>query len=85
MDPVKFAPYVRQQTIVKQLIRAYESKPSDFENILTLMQDLQDCGQPPQELMKKISPNLQFGADGAPVFPDFGGKAPNDLENCTIQ
>ena len=59
------------------------------------MQEIQSCGQPPEEIIQELAPDLQLGPDGAPsasagalgMFSDLakdqgnGGGAPG----CPIQ
>jgi hypothetical protein len=33
------------------------------------MQEMQETGQPPKEIMKSIAPDLEFGEDGLPPLP----------------
>jgi peroxin-19 len=40
--------------------------------LMELMQDMQECGQPPSEIIKELAPGLEFGPDGMPVMPNMG-------------
>lgn len=53
---------------------------------------MQQCGQPPQEIVDELAPGMQFGPDG---LPSFGGGAgglaglggeelPPELRDCAI-
>ena len=47
---------------------------------------MQQCGQPPQEIVDELAPGMQFGPDG---LPSFGGGAgdealPPELRDCAV-
>ncbi|KAI8052031.1 Pex19 protein family-domain-containing protein [Syncephalis plumigaleata] len=44
--------------------------------ISELMQKMQDCGQPPKELLEQLAPGMDFNEDGIPNPPD--------MEQCSI-
>ncbi|KAJ1907212.1 Peroxisome chaperone and import receptor, partial [Tieghemiomyces parasiticus] len=44
--------------------------------LLDLMRNMQDCGQPPKELLKEIAPDMEHGSDGMPKLPG--------MDNCSI-
>eukprot|EP00968_Pinguiococcus_pyrenoidosus_P009197 scaffold719_cov226-Pinguiococcus_pyrenoidosus.AAC.13 len=58
---------------------------------MELMQDVQEYGQPPAEIIKELAPGLEFSEDGMPVMPNMGpnampfipGAAP-DQQPCSI-
>ena len=83
--------YTRQQNIIKQLCLVYESSNSDFEDVLCLMQEIQSCGQPPEDIIHELAPDLQVGPDGLPsagVDPMQmlgGGGGGSDKPGCPIQ
>ena len=39
-------------------------------------QDMQECGQPPAEIIKELAPGLQFGPDGMPLMANMGAGVP---------
>lgn len=39
---------------------------------MTLMQDIQEYGQPPDDIIKKIAPGLEFDTEGMPVLNPGG-------------
>ncbi|CAN0301128.1 unnamed protein product [Discosporangium mesarthrocarpum] len=61
------------------------------------MQDMQEHGQVPSEIIKDLAPGLEFNAEGMPVMPNMGeGMLPNlpgmppgglggvDPQNCCV-
>jgi len=34
---------------------------------------MQDCGNPPPEILKELAPGMELGADGIPKLPDVNG------------
>lgn len=60
-----------------------EIKKRRFEMILSLMQDMQTYGQPPEELIGEHPALLQFDSEGNPIIPPLppGVEIP---QNCCI-
>ncbi|KAI9298162.1 Pex19 protein, partial [Neoconidiobolus thromboides FSU 785] len=83
--------YQKQYTIVQQVIKEFDLQELDAEGnvkstpentksqvkVMDLMQEMQELGQPPAELLKMVSPGLEVGEDGQP-------KLPKELEECNI-
>lgn len=79
------ARYMRQYDFIKQLCHAYETTPDDFQKVVDLMQSMQECGQPPPDIVRELAPGLELGEDGLPVLPDFSGADPlGGPGNCSI-
>jgi peroxin-19 len=80
------ARYTRQSALVAQLLAVFDLVPEDRGRVMELMQEMQACGAPPQEIMSELAPGLTFGADGAPQFPPGGaGGVPPELANSCAQ
>ena len=43
---------------------------------MELMQDMQECGQPPAEIVKELAPGLEFGPNGMPLMANMGPGVP---------
>ena len=69
---------------------------SDFSSCLLFLQ-MQQCGQPPQEIVDELAPGMQFDSEGLPRFPGGGagaggpgsggrgaGDLPPELADCSI-
>lgn len=56
-----------------------EVKKARFDQIMSLMQEMQSLGHPPKELTGDSSPAFQFDADGNPVVPGL------DPSQCCLQ
>mmetsp|Transcript_34776 Transcript_34776/g.44359 ORF Transcript_34776/g.44359 Transcript_34776/m.44359 type:complete len:290 (-) Transcript_34776:23-892(-) len=55
-----------------QRIRAlYETEPDNFDRLTELMQDMQEYGQVPSEIIKELAPGLEFNDDGMPIMPNL--------------
>ncbi|KAJ9079683.1 Peroxisome chaperone and import receptor [Entomophthora muscae] len=86
-----YALYSQQQKIVSEVVESFEKQSTDDKGevieceensklqkrVMQLMQEMQELGQPPADLLKMISPDLEVGEDGQP-------KMPKELEECTI-
>jgi peroxin-19 len=53
-----------------------ETKHARFNRILNLMQKMQECGQPPPEIIGDIAPGIDFDASGKPRLPG--------LDQCSV-
>ena len=68
-----------------QLLAVFDHAPDDRGRIMQLMQEMQACGAPPQEIMSELAPGLNFNGDGTPqLLPEAAaGLVPPELAaNC---
>ncbi|KAJ3680543.1 hypothetical protein LUZ60_016821 [Juncus effusus] len=75
----EFARYTKQYQFIIKLNEVYEKDPGNFGKIVDLMQKMQECGQPPEDLVKEIAPDLDMAS--------FGQMSPgmfDSPENCSI-
>ncbi|KAI8323847.1 Pex19 protein [Martensiomyces pterosporus] len=71
--------YEKQHAYVKEIITQFEVSGDGSANdpkIVELMQKMQDCGQPPNELLKVLAPDMELDASGEVKIPE--------TPNCTI-
>ncbi|RQM14263.1 hypothetical protein KXD40_004389 [Peronospora effusa] len=68
----------------------YESEPDNYARLSELMQEMQETGQPPSEIVKDLAPErtsantfpslfpigLQFDEEGMPIMPNMGPGMP---------
>jgi len=75
--------YIKQLGIIEQILNIYDTAGPDegFDDVVTLMQDMQECGQPPIDIVKELAPGLEFDEDGVPKFPGFNSMG---SELCSI-
>ena len=53
---------------VRAIIEAFDEGEKDFAKIVTLLQEMQAFGMPPDEIMKDLTQNKQqMGPDGKPL------------------
>ena len=71
----------------------YETDPSNFGRLAALMQELQEYGMPPGEVVKEVAPGIELTPDGMPVLPNImpgmpslpvGGGAGDGIPACSI-
>ncbi|KAF9689884.1 hypothetical protein SADUNF_Sadunf01G0138800 [Salix dunnii] len=82
--------YSHQYELIKDLNDVYESDPSNYNKIFDLMQKMQECGQPPDDIVQELAPDIDFANLGqmyqrAELEWDF--RSPEMLEaqgNCCI-
>ncbi|CAN0078768.1 unnamed protein product [Pylaiella littoralis] len=98
-DSLPAADYQRyglQYQSFQRVLAVYETEPDNFPRLMELMQDMQEHGQVPAEIIKELAPGLEFNAEGAPIMPNVGeGMMPNlpgfpmmgeggDGQNCCV-
>lgn len=77
----------RQYDCFKKLVKAYEEDDDDTttsveqktSRLLELMEQVQEYGQPPPEIIKEIAPGLELDEEGLPIMnnvPGAGGMPP---------
>lgn len=60
--------YGNQYQYFQRIVRVYETEPDNFDRLMELMQDIQEFGQPPVEIIKDLAPDLEFDEEGLPVM-----------------
>ncbi|TDH68618.1 hypothetical protein CCR75_000314 [Bremia lactucae] len=63
--------YGKQFQCFQQIVATYESEPDNFARLSELMQEMQETGQPPSEIVKELAPGLQFDKEGMPLLPNM--------------
>lgn len=64
--------YGHQYQYFQRIVAVYETDPNNFPRLLELMQDIQEYGQPPAEIIKELAPGLGFDGEGMPMMPGLG-------------
>lgn len=71
--------YSHQYELIRNLNEVYENDPANFTKIVELMQKMQECGQPPNDIVQELAPDFDFA--------NLGQLSPEMLEsqpNCCI-
>ncbi|CAI5722774.1 unnamed protein product [Peronospora effusa] len=80
--------YGKQYQYFQQIVAMYESEPDNYARLSELMQEMQETGQPPSEIVKDLAPGLQFDEEGMPIMPNMGPGMPfggiGDKEQCSV-
>ncbi|XP_068650188.1 peroxisome biogenesis protein 19-1-like [Aristolochia californica] len=63
--------YCRQYELIKKLNEVYENDPSNFPQIFDLMQRMQECGQPPNDIVQELTPDSDLTSFGNPLFQEM--------------
>ena len=88
LSPEEWDQRNRQYSCFQKLIEAYEGDESGHQTtkLLDLMQEVQEYGQPPPEIINEIAPGLDLDGEGLPKMngmPPFLGGNPGE-EECRI-
>ncbi|KAL7596667.1 peroxisome biogenesis protein 19-2 [Lactuca sativa] len=71
--------YFHQHELIKDLNIVYDTEPDNFNKIIELMQKMQECGQPPNDIVKELAPDFDISALGQ-LSPDMA----DSQQNCCI-
>ena len=52
--------YSHQYGLIKELNGVYENDPNNFTRIVDLMQKMQECGQPPNDIVQELAPEFDL-------------------------
>ncbi|XP_071686714.1 peroxisome biogenesis protein 19-2-like isoform X2 [Rutidosis leptorrhynchoides] len=56
--------YFHQYELIRELNIVYDTEPGNFNKIIELMQKMQECGQPPNDIVKELAPDFDISALG---------------------
>lgn len=56
----EYGRYHQQYELILKLNEAFEHEPDNFNNIVDLMQKMQECGQPPDDIVQELAPELDL-------------------------
>ena len=73
LDDKEYERYGTQYRYFQKIVRAYETEPDNFARLMELMQDIQEYGQPPVDIIKDLAPELEFDEEGMPIMDPTGG------------
>jgi len=66
LEPEEYSMREKQCGCFQKLVEMYETKPDNTRDLIELMQEVQEFGQPPQEIINDIAPGLELDQDGMP-------------------
>mmetsp|Transcript_20451 Transcript_20451/g.42030 ORF Transcript_20451/g.42030 Transcript_20451/m.42030 type:complete len:366 (-) Transcript_20451:52-1149(-) len=90
LSPEEWDKRNKQFACFQKLVAAYEGTESEQQTmkILELMQEVQEYGQPPAEIIQDIAPGLELDEEGLPKMnampPFMGGGSGNPGEDCRM-
>lgn len=58
LNPDDYRKYHDQYTIISKMCKLYETDPENFSMIMNLLQQMQQLGEPPSEIMKELAPDF---------------------------
>ncbi|CAH8388295.1 unnamed protein product [Eruca vesicaria subsp. sativa] len=71
--------YSQQYKLIKELNAVYEDEPNNSTKIMEIMQKMQECGQPPNDIVQEMDPGFDFASLGQ-MSPEMLESSPN----CSI-
>jgi peroxin-19 len=79
LSPEDITKYEEQYEYIQRICTLYETNPKDYSHLMDLLNEMQQRGQPPQEIIDELAPGMTFGPDGIPQSSSLPG---NDGECC---
>ena len=79
LSPEEYTRYGTQYQYFQRIVHVYETEPNNFDRLMELMQDIQEYGQPPVEIIQELAPELEFDAEGMPMFNTGEGRGGGGL------
>lgn len=58
LDNEIYENYGRMYQYYQQIVHVYETDPGNFQRLYELFEDMQECGQPPADIIKKLAPGI---------------------------
>ncbi|XP_020225532.1 peroxisome biogenesis protein 19-2 [Cajanus cajan] len=68
--------YSHQYELIRNLNEVYENDSGNFTKIVELMQKMQECGQPPNDIVKELAPDFDLASLGQ-LSPEMFDSQPN--------
>ncbi|KAL3817831.1 hypothetical protein ACHAXA_002698 [Cyclostephanos tholiformis] len=68
----EYTRYGKQYQYFQKIVHVYETEPGNFDRLMGLMQDIQEYGQPPADIIKELAPDLEFDEEGMPIMDPIG-------------
>lgn len=62
LEPDEYGRYEKQYVYVQKICGLYENDPDNYSGLMCLLQEMQQCGQPPQEIIDQVGPPGDFAA-----------------------
>lgn len=56
--------YSKQYELIQNLNEVYEKDAGNFNKIFELMQKMQECGQPPSDIVQELAPDFDLASLG---------------------
>lgn len=70
LEPEEYGRYERQYAYIQKICDMYENEPNNYSGLMCLLQEMQQCGQPPQEIIDHVGPP----GDSAALSGAFGSQ-----------
>mmetsp|Transcript_11921 Transcript_11921/g.13735 ORF Transcript_11921/g.13735 Transcript_11921/m.13735 type:complete len:292 (+) Transcript_11921:173-1048(+) len=77
-----FERYQKQHEYFQLMLKSYDEEPNNFAKPMELLQEMQQYGQPPVEIVQKLAPGMEIGADGLPKLDGPLPGMPGGSQGC---
>jgi len=88
IKPEEYDNYLKQYGYIEKIVFTYDTQGEEgFDEVLKAVQEMQECGQVPIDIVKGLAPEVEFDDEGLPKFPatqGIPGLEGMNPENCTL-
>jgi len=88
IKPEEYDNYLKQYGYIEKIVFTYDTQGEEgFDEVLKAVQEMQECGQVPIDIVKGLAPEVEFDDEGLPKFPEtqgIPGLEGMNPENCTL-
>lgn len=72
IEKTEYERFEKQYQYICNLCNLFQNEPDNFDAIVSALQQVQECGQPPKEIINELAPGVEFNSDGTPKLNTTG-------------
>jgi len=79
LEKEEYERYGKQYEMYQRICTVYETEPENTDKLTELLEEMQQTGQPPVEIMKELAPEMKLDENGMPDLSELSGQLPPGL------
>jgi len=84
-NPAELRRYTKQYECIQKICTIYETNSPDVKEVLELMNEIQQYGGPPKEILAEMAPGFDLDKNGCfKGLPFLGGDKGGDGKDCVL-
>eukprot|EP01102_Stenamoeba_stenopodia_P005216 TRINITY_DN1574_c0_g1_i2.p1 TRINITY_DN1574_c0_g1~~TRINITY_DN1574_c0_g1_i2.p1 ORF type:complete len:309 (+),score=76.60 TRINITY_DN1574_c0_g1_i2:48-929(+) len=72
IEKAEYDRFEKQYKYICNICDLFQNEPENFDAIVSALQQVQECGQPPKEIINELAPGVEFNSDGTPKLNTTG-------------